>query len=118
MALTVRYIPPKVDPRVALHAVVPLATNAGAHVLLAKADPLVPEDTGKLRASGRVTQDGDRAVVSFSAIAPDGYDYAAIQHERMDFQHEHGQARYLDQPMHEARTEVFEAVVEVLRKAF
>lgn len=54
----------------------------------------VPVDEGTLRSTGRVDGPGrdERVVVSFGgAAAP----YALEQHERLDFQHDVGEARYL-----------------------
>lgn len=53
----------------------------------------VPVDLGPLRASGQVTGPNNGVVVlSFGGPSAD---YALIQHERMDFAHDVGEARYL-----------------------
>lgn len=53
----------------------------------------VPVDQGHLRASGRVTREGEQAVLlSFGDSA---VDYALIQHETMWYHHHVGEPRYL-----------------------
>lgn len=93
------------------------AEDAGAQVLLAKSQPLVPVDQGTLVASGQVVRDGEGAAVVYSATNPeDGYNYAVIQHERLDFHHEHGQAKYLEQPMHTEAGAIGEAMAQIVRR--
>lgn len=68
-----------------------------------EAQSLAPVDTGQLQASASVEGDGMTDVtIEFTATAADGYDYALIQHERMDYHHTQGQAKYLEQPFLEA----------------
>lgn len=116
MGIAWKYTPPVADARVLLAAAAPIATRAAADHLLAVSEPLVPEDTGALKASGQVTQEGTKATVSYSAVAPDGYDYAAIQHERLDYHHEHGQAKYLEQPMNSEAHAILGIVGETLAR--
>lgn len=64
----------------------------------------VPVDLGTLRASGFV--DGPE-ISGNTATVTLGYGgaasaYALIQHERMDYHHDVGQAKYLEQPVNEA----------------
>jgi hypothetical protein len=76
----------------------------GQHIMTRSKSEFVPVDTGTLRASGQVTlprQESGRVVVEL------GYGgaasaYALVQHERMDFHHPVGQAKYLEQPVNEA----------------
>ena len=78
---------------------------AEANDIMTRSRPLVPVDQGTLRASGTVNRPnitGTRVTVSF------GYGgaasaYAVIQHERMDYHHTVGQAKYLEQPVLEAQ---------------
>lgn len=73
--------------------------DAGKY-LLDLSQPLVPVDTGRLKASGNVLQENSCTVyVTYKAINPEnGYDYAPIQHEDLDFHHNVGQAKYLEEP--------------------
>lgn len=58
----------------------------------------VPIDVGNLRDSGYVrgpfqTSNGWAIEIGF------GEEYAWIQHERLDYYHPHGQAKYLEEPL-------------------
>ena len=53
----------------------------------------VPVDTGALRATGRVEQLTPTLVEL--GFGDDAVDYALVQHERVDYQHTVGEARYL-----------------------
>lgn len=68
--------------------------------LLELSQPLVPVDTGRLKESGRVVQENANTVyVTYEAFNPEnGYEYAPIQHEALDFHHNVGQAKYLEEP--------------------
>jgi hypothetical protein len=60
----------------------------------------VPVDTGALRASGSVSlpeATGDRLTVTVS-YGGAAKDYAVPQHERLDYQHTVGKAKYLEEP--------------------
>lgn len=74
-------------------------TLAAEHLLNAS-QPLVPVDTGRLKASGKVSSDGpSRRYVSYEAFDPNtGYEYAPLQHEALSFKHKIGQAKYLEDP--------------------
>lgn len=77
--------------------------DAGNH-LLGLSQPLVPVDTGRLKASGAVIKNSSNQVfVSYEAHNPvNGYDYALIQHEDLAFYHADGtQAKFLEQPFRE-----------------
>lgn len=103
--LAVTYTPPAVNPLVRLIEAKIAGELAIAETLKAKSQPLVPVDTGALKASATVTHDGHQATLTYSATSPEGYDYAAIQHERLDYAHRVGTAKYVEGPMnneHEA----------------
>ena len=76
----------------------------GQHIMTRSKAEFVPVDTGTLRASGQVRvpqHSGGRVTVEL------GYGgaasaYALVQHERTDFHHPVGQAKYLEQPVNEA----------------
>jgi len=82
-----------------------------AELLLQLSQPLVPIDTGALQASGSIVPDGKTVrYVTYEARSEEGYDYAPIQHEVLDFHHEIGQAKYLEQPFKE-NMEVFLEII-------
>lgn len=74
--------------------------SAAAQHLLNQSLPLVPVDTGRLRASGKVTEASPLTkYVSYQAFDPNsGYEYAPIQHESLNYKHKVGQAKYLEDP--------------------
>ena len=71
-----------------------------AKYLLELSQPLVPVDTGRLKESGQVVEEDSSTVyVTYEAFNPEtGYEYAPIQHEALDFHHNIGQAKYLEEP--------------------
>lgn len=71
-----------------------------AKYLLELSQPLVPVDTGRLKESGKVVEEDSSTVyVTYEAFNPEnGYEYAPIQHEALDFHHNIGQAKYLEEP--------------------
>lgn len=86
----------------------PLAITAGgaalfeiANKLMNKSQTLVPVDTGVLRGSGTVNNpvaQGGGVTVMFG-YGGAASDYAEIQHENESFQHDDGQAKYLQEPI-------------------
>ena len=71
-----------------------------AEGIMAESRPLVPVDTGVLRASGHVqlpdlTPTGASVEFGYGGAASA---YAVVQHERLDFSHPSGQAKFLEQP--------------------
>lgn len=66
---------------------------------------------GELRDSGKVEMVADdTAAISFNTI------YASLQHERMDWHHTHGNAKYLERAMVETRPEQVEAIAKAIRE--
>ena len=66
-----------------------------------KTVPIVPVDTGALAATGHVelpveTATGVTVELGFGGPA---VEYAAVQHERLDYHHPVGQAKYLEDPV-------------------
>lgn len=63
----------------------------------------VPIDTGDLADSGYVTEPflvGNHWTIAIGFSSEHGgYEYAVIQHERLDYYHSHGQAKYLEEPL-------------------
>jgi hypothetical protein len=77
-----------------------------AELIMTKSKRLTPVDVGTLRASGVVqSPDISRTKVTVEM----GYGgaasaYALVQHERTDFTHTVGQAKFLEQPVKEAKS--------------
>lgn len=92
-------------------------TNAGKY-LLELSQPLVPVDTGRLKESGRVVNENKNTVyVTYEAFNPEnGYEYAPIQHEALDFHHNVGQAKYLEQPFMQNMNELVNIVAGKVRE--
>lgn len=66
---------------------------------------------GELRDSGKVDMVDDRtAAISFNTI------YASLQHERMDWHHTHGNAKYLERAMNETHSEQVETIAKAIRE--
>lgn len=75
-----------------------------AESIMRDSRPLVPVDTGVLRASGVVglpdlTPTGASVEFGYGGAANQ---YATIQHERMDYRHASGEAKFLERPTLEA----------------
>lgn len=73
-----------------------------AQRIKAEAIAKVPYKTGKLERAiyVRVAQDKKRPgiVAGASAKSKNGYDYAGIQHENVDYHHTKGQAHFISEP--------------------
>lgn len=70
--------------------------NKGAEYLKSRSVPLAPLDLGNLREAATIipaTPYLAEAALVFDTV------YAAIQHERLDYQHDDGQAKYVEEPM-------------------
>lgn len=96
-----------------LNANAPDALNHGAELLRGYSQPLAPIDTGILRATGQVTP-----ATAGNLEAHVSYDtpYAARQHEELDWRHDDGQAKYLEQPLEEHRSDLTQAIASRLGK--
>lgn len=92
-------------------------TKAAEHLLNASL-PLVPVDTGRLKASGKVTEFSPLTkYVSYEAVDPDtGYEYAPIQHETLSFKHKVGQAKYLEEPFRNEMSNMVEIIADEAKK--
>jgi hypothetical protein len=80
--------------------------NLALERLRALSVPLAPLDTGALRNSATIHEARE-----LLAADPGGYlvfdtPYAAAQHERLDYQHDDGQAKYVEEPMLEHEAEL------------
>lgn len=90
----VRAVSPEALDDAAQHVLEVAREKAPLLVDLKKANDQRRSDPGELRRSGytRVVDDST-AEVGFSAF------YAAWQHERLDYHHDDGQAKYLEEPL-------------------
>ena len=91
-----------------------------AESIMAHSRPLVPVDTGTLRGSGIVDMPivtGQGASVEFG-YGGAASQYALVQHERMDYRHTSGQAKYLEQPTLEAAHGMGPRLAARLRRMF
>jgi len=74
--------------------------RAAAEMVFDASQQVVPEDTGGLKQSGKVTVDEGRlrAEISYGQGLPDPR--AVIVHEKLDIRHDNGgQAKYLENPL-------------------
>lgn len=89
----------------------PEALAAGMEHIRQVSAPLVPVETGRLVGSAAVEVTGDRASLSYAGP------YARYQHERLDLHHQHGQAKYLEQPVLTDGGKAIEIVAEHIKRA-
>lgn len=95
-----------------LDAVIPAALAEGIEHIRAASAPLVPIETGRLVGSASVNVDAENDTASISYEGP----YARYQHERLDLRHEHGQAKYLEQPMTTEKDKALDIVAHRIRE--
>lgn len=78
----------------------------------------VPEATGKLARSVRVSVARDKRRpglnASASALSPQGYNYAGIQHENTDFAHKKGKAHFISDPFNRCTERIVARIQEEL----
>jgi hypothetical protein len=79
-------------------AAAPRAVNNFSRHIIGEAAKLAPIDLGFLKSAATVeppvmTGTMIQQVIGFNAV------YAAVQHERLDFNHKQGQAKYLETPL-------------------
>lgn len=65
---------------------------------------------GELRDSGHVVMEEHRAAIKFDTI------YASLQHERMDYHHDNGNAKFLERPLIDTRERTLEMIAAEIRK--
>lgn len=87
------------------------------HIMTRSKAEFVPVDTGVLRASGHVEQPqqtpgGVSVTLGYGGAASA---YALVQHERMDYQHTVGQAKYLSTPVLQAAAGLGQRIAARLR---
>jgi hypothetical protein len=95
-----------------LDAATPAALGEGMEHIRQVAAELTPVETGRLVGSAAVHVAGDEASLTYDGP------YARYQHERLDLRHEHGQAKYLEQPCRTDAAKAVEIVAQRLREAF
>ena len=80
--------------------------------LLRESQKLVPVDTGALKASGKVLvrNNSDDAPEYIVTYGNGEVSYAVYQHENLDYFHETGQAKFLEQPAREYRKTMIDMV--------
>jgi len=75
--------------------------------LLARTQELVPVDTGALKKSGKLLVNekhvGENVPAIVVTYGNDKVDYAIYQHENLDYFHNIGQAKFIEQPAREYR---------------
>ncbi len=81
--------------------------RAVANEVLKAAKKNVPVDSGALRRSGRVGVDDVDVYVRFKAP------HAWLQHERLDYEHDDGGAKYLDRAVQEVAPQ--DSIVDEVR---
>lgn len=71
-----------------------------------------PVDTGTLRASGYVTtpQDNGSSIEQELGFGGAAADYALVQHERLDFNHPTGQAKFLESAVNDRERELISSI--------
>lgn len=97
------------------------ALVAEANSIMNASRPQVPVDTGVLRASaviGSPTMQTDGVMVITFGYGGPAKDYAWPQHERLDYQHRVGKAKYLEDPLVAAAATFPVRVGDHLRAAF
>jgi len=78
--------------------------------LTGEAQRRAPFEEGTLRASGYWEIEGAKARIIFDTP------YAAVQHERIDFKHTDGEAKYLEKPAKEKQAAYAEDLAARLRR--
>lgn len=86
------------------------AVKAGGDHILDVSNEHVPLEHGTLRDSGKVTQDGPTATISY------GTAYAVVEHERTDLKHDHGRtAKFLEKALTGEKGRVGQIIADHIR---
>jgi hypothetical protein len=117
MGASFRFVAPKIDARVLVAAGAAAGVQVAGKLILDASLPLVPVDSGDLKASGKVEQKGPHAMrISFEATSPEGYNYAVRQHEDATLNHPNGgEDHFLSKPLGTEAHAVLEALAAALR---
>lgn len=94
-------------------AATPDALRAGAEHIGEVSAQLVPIEEGTLVRSQRIDVDAGQGQASISYNTP----YARYQHERLDLRHEHGQPKFLEQPLATEAGTVMKLIAQSIRDA-
>lgn len=108
------------SPREWRNVIVDSASNAiyeFMNMIAEEASELAPVDTEQLKYSYDIEPYGDGGYkVTFNAYNPkDGYNYAAIQHENLEYHHDIGQAKYLEEPYEAHKSELADFIARNCR---
>lgn len=87
----------------------------GAEIVFTASQRAVPESSGALKRSGKITRgdDGLAADITYGEGLPDNR--AVIVHEKLEIRHPNGTAKYLENPTTEAAPRVQKAVADGIR---
>jgi hypothetical protein len=77
--------------------------------LLRRSAKRAPKDMGDLRGSGFAEMDDYTVTVGFTE------EYALAQHERLDYQHTDGEAKYLENPLNENQDKYIKKLADSLK---
>lgn len=88
--------------------------EAGAHLVFEASQRDVPQDTGELKQSGKVTVDGLHAEITYGENLPDAR--AVIVHEKLDLHHDDGNSKYLENPTTAAAPRVQSTIAAAIRR--
>lgn len=92
-------------------------TRKAIEFIYNKSQPMVPVDTGRLKASGKIIEEGNNISIIYHAENPNSkYNYAPIQHEHMRFKHRVGSAKYLEKPIRENYDHLKEIIIKEIFK--
>lgn len=91
--------------------VAPVAAGKAMEHIRGVAAALTPIETGNLVGSATVTVEGNEATITYDGP------YARRQHEELTWRHEHGQAKYLEQPMNTEKDAALGIVAKEIREA-
>lgn len=89
----------------------PIGAGKAMEHIRGVAAALTPVETGHLVGTATVTVDGNEASITYDGP------YARYQHEGLDFRHETGQAKFLEQPMNTEKDTALAIVAKELREA-
>lgn len=78
--------------------------SKAADDVLDRSNEKVPTESGALRASGSVEAQGLTADISYTAP------YAVVQHEKTEYRHDDGQAKFLEQALLSSPDQVLQVI--------
>jgi hypothetical protein len=100
--------------RAAVRAAGADGVEAGARLVFEESQQAVPEATGKLKQSGKVTTDGLHAEITYGEGLSDAR--AVIVHEKLDLHHDDGTSKYLENPTTAAAPRVHSTIAAAIRR--